>query len=137
MARMTVRWLGRAFDRRLFRHLNDHLGRAARHLEFAIQKNISTPGYKVVRAGGRNRRVIDVARSRPGQFPFEQTGDLIRSFDWAQDRRILRSYVFSRSKYMKALEFGLPAKNLRPRPHVRRTFRAEAANLGRIILTPL
>lgn len=144
-ARMVVRKRFVSADRQITRHLGRNCLDAATELKDEIRRRISTPGYELVipkgaTAGTRTRRRANRAHSRPGQYPFEQTGDLKGSFSAFLDRyasRGMTAYVSSDSEYLLALEFGRPAINLAPRPHVRRTLIDHRAALARLMLRPL
>lgn len=63
-----------------------------------------------------------VARSKPGQAPFRQTGQLYYSVLFDINKRTLYASVYSDTIYARALELGYPNKRLLPRPAWLRVF---------------
>lgn len=133
-----------SFDKKLTTHLRRNVAAAARHTVKLVRDNIDTPGYNQVPtppgvvAVGRRARTINHRHSKPGDYPFEQTGDLYRSIAWRMQLAAgIAARVGSNSPYVLALELGRPEINLRPRPFLFRTVRTHADAIARIMLTPL
>ncbi len=133
----------RSFDRMFYAHIRRSLRTASDSLAGSIQDNIDTPGYNNVPTPpgvvvvGRRPRTINHRHSKPGQFPFEQTGELHDSISVQILRSVIRSRVGSNDPKTLALELGLPAINLAPRPFLWRTLVIEQNRLGDLLLTPL
>tara|TARA_R110000824_G_scaffold133087_1_gene295726 strand:- start:224 stop:862 length:639 start_codon:yes stop_codon:yes gene_type:complete len=108
-----------------------------RETKILLSKN---KGKKVTRnrATGRFQKEA-VSRSKPGEVPFLQTGELRKSIS-VEGARTLTGEFFAKvgsvaptDKYAIALEFGAPANNLKPRPYLRPAFDNTREAIGKLI----
>lgn len=106
------------FKSALYAHVADNLGDAAVRLRAEIQYEVGTQGPP---------------RSRPGEAPHRETGDLQSSFFDELDAGELTAMVGSDSEYVLDLELGAASRNLAPRPHILSTLIRESDELGRVI----
>lgn len=81
---------------------------------------LSIPGTVVsIAKGSKGKRKTDAVRSKPGEAPRKQTGDLRRKTTYEVDAETLTSRVGTNLKKGKALELGT-SRGLLPRPWLRR-----------------
>lgn len=130
---MSVRWHGPDVNRRIREGLLQNLERAAITLKNEVRRVLSRPGRtgKVTRAGRqakiKNRSVSRrygltgrllgfTVRSRPGEPPRKQTGDLRRRIAHEMDKPSMLARVGTNLKYARYLERGVRGgKIIRPR----------------------
>ncbi len=74
--------------------------------------------------------------SKPGEPPRTQTGDLKKSMTHEIDAILLVGRVGPGVKYGKDLEFGVPSRNLLPRPFLRPALHKSQAFIARIFSVP-
>lgn len=92
-------------------------------------------GGGVVRhTGGNARRIYGAFRSRPGGFPYKQTGRLRASVTYEVDDANLIARVGTNVSYGRWLEIG--TRRLAPRPWLRPSFAESAAAVRRILSHP-
>lgn len=134
----------KSFDRKLQAHLKRNITAASQDAVAMIRDNIDTPGYNNIPLApgivvvGRRPRTIDHRRSKPFDFPYEQTGDLYDSIAYRVQRSAgIASRIGSNSPYILAMEYGRPEINLAPRPLLFRTILQHRNRIARIMLRPL
>jgi hypothetical protein len=135
--KVTTTWNGPKYERLLRREFNRRLDHSGRFLRDMIRDDIDTPGYDISGKGRRKKRIINQRHSRPGNPPFEQTGELWRSYVYYNHPAFLMTETGSPADYALALELGVKSIRLRPRPHARRALYGHAADLFRILAAPL
>jgi hypothetical protein len=124
VARVT-NWRGPQLTRTIRQTMARRLGQCGKLIHMHLVTTISTQGS-----------YHPPFHSLPGDPPYRQTGDLIRSWQVELDAAGLRVRVSSDSEYVLALEFGvLPF--LEPRPHGRSAFYAEVYHCRSILCAPL
>lgn len=126
MRTRVTAWKGQQLTRTIQRTLATRLGQCGKLIHLNLVTSISTQGS-----------YHPPFHSIPGDPPYRQTGDLIKSWQVELDRAGLRVRVSSDSEYVLALEFGAPAINLEPRPHGRSAFYAEVYHCAAILCAPL
>lgn len=107
LARAVTRWKGPAFEKRFRAGLARNLKDAIEAVQAGIVADISTDG-----AGS------PPAHSRPGDPPFRQSGELVKSFSTMVDPAALIAQVGSDAPYSLMLEQGTP--RMLPRPYIAR-----------------
>lgn len=100
---------------------------ACQYLEFQTESLIAIQGAPVLR------------RSRPGEPPRRETGDLIRSWTYAVSTVALEAWVHSDLDYSYYLEVGAAATFgiILPRPYVRRALLSSLNSLSIILTQPM
>jgi hypothetical protein len=119
-------WRGPQLTRTIRQTMARRLGQCGRLIHMYLVTTISTQGS-----------YHPPFHSLPGDPPYRQTGDLIRSWQVELDAAGLRVRVSSDSEYVLALEFGASWLNLEPRPHGRAAFYAEVYHCAAILGAPL
>jgi hypothetical protein len=94
-----------------------------------LHLNIQQDLKKMLNIGGPG------AASKPGRPPHKQSGNLSRSWQygpmtikrvrWDCIGTYKQARIGSATKYAAALEYGYPARNLKPRPYLRRVIRSK------------
>lgn len=90
-------------------------------------------GIRVGRGRKNYRTRHTVIRSRPGEPPRKETGELIRSIKLHKSKRDLTYTIYTDSVYARALEFGYAPRNLLPRPHWLVAFASTWRTMQRLI----
>jgi len=116
-----VKWKDKSFTRKVGVTMNDNLGEAARFLRDAIVDNLSQVQGSYVPA----------VHSKPGDFPYFITRDLIKSWKVFQDRRAHSGMVYSTLFYSWVLEDG--HGRIAARPYIRPAFRNHRRVLGALM----
>lgn len=119
-ARLT-KWNGKKMMNQVVTQEGRRLTKAAIHFTNKVKQNISTKGSKCNRNNGR--------RSRPGEYPFIECGQLRNSITYQIKQ--LKATCGTNVKHGKFMELG--TKNMAPRPWLRSTLKAEKRSIKRII----
>lgn len=94
--------------------------RACLTVKVRAQELLSIPGTAVsIEKGSKGKRQQDAVRSKPGEPPRKQTGELRASVTQEVDEATMTGRVGSNLKKAKALELGT-SRGLAPRPWLRR-----------------
>jgi hypothetical protein len=101
-------WRGPTFRRKVRAGMGRNLALAARYTRDEIRRRISVQGS-----------YVPANHSAPGDYPYRQSGKLIRSYRFAVDRQRLFAWIGTELVYGRYLEQG--TRIMKPRPHVRRT----------------
>ena len=119
------------------RRLRERIEAAAIHLKNQIRTNISVPSRSVSLTIGRKGQVKKTlgprgdSRSKPGEFPHKDFGNLRQSIAYEMDDDRPLARVGTVIGYAKPLEFG--ASKMRARPFLRRTLAEEKETIRQII----
>jgi hypothetical protein len=106
--RFKSTWRGPTFARKVKKGMGDNLALATRYARDEIRRRISVQGS-----------YVPPVHSDPGQYPYRQSGDLIKSYKYGIDRANLWSWIGTDLVYGRYLEQG--TRIMAPRPHIRRT----------------
>jgi HK97 gp10 family phage protein len=108
--------------------------RLAQELVRDIRKALNLPvEYRRVSGKGRRKRGKTVIiRSKPGEYPRKETGNLRKSIDWWEDPDAIAAEVGANvdAPYWSDLEYG--TVNMAPRPFIRprvQVMRREASKI--------
>jgi hypothetical protein len=139
MSRITVRWYGKSFDRAVKRHMGNNLKDMAIYYRDAVRQILSIQGPP---------------RSDPYKPPHREFGNLINSFLWELDRKILTARIGSGmiatehpytgaprlAPYARYLEFGTSSGlfgPIKPRPFMRPALYGNMTDLALIATRPM
>lgn len=96
------------------------LTRAAIEVDRRAKELLSVPGTAFAAAKGeKGKRKDDQVRSKPGEPPRKQTGELRKRVTYEIDEKTMTARVGTNLPYGKYLELGTK-KGLKPRPWLRR-----------------
>lgn len=137
-----VDWDQDAADRRVRAWAVRALNAAAVVVVNTAKANLSTSGTGrrgagggIVRhTGGTARRVYGAFRSRPGEFPYKQTGRLRASVAYEVDENNLVARIGTNVKYGRWLE--LSTRRLAARPWLRPSLAMATPQVRRILSRP-
>jgi hypothetical protein len=118
MSQVRVQWTPGPFVSRMRRGLANNLRDGIWEYRKAVVKAIRKQGRPGV-------------HSKPGNPPFRQSGDLIKSYRTHTDRRALEAELFSDLIYAPILELRMN------RPHLRRTLITERRALAAVFTRPV
>jgi phage gpG-like protein len=138
----TVKWNSQAADRQIRAWAVRSLTAAAIVVVNTCKTNLShsgtgrraAGGRVVPHTGGNARRVYGAFRSRPGGFPFKQTGRLRASVTYVIDENNLVARVGTNVNYGRWLELG--TRRLQPHPWLRPSFAMSTTQVRRILSRP-
>jgi hypothetical protein len=122
--RVQVRWHGPALVRAVHSGLARNLNDAGQFLRREVRRDIAIQGS-----------YVPPVHSRPGDPPYRQSGDLIRSYFVHVDRHALFAQVGSPLDYSRFLELG--TSRMAPRPHLRRALLLRGPLIAAIVCTPI
>ena len=132
-----VKWYGAQMTKLIRGRLADRLDQCGSIMHAGIVNDISTPVFP---------------RSKPGMPPHLETGELLKSFTWENDRKNLITRVGSDLVNARYLEFGTgiytqtfgglgptmgSKRNMKPRPHIRKNFYGNFRTFRVILFRPI
>lgn len=129
-AQVKIEWFGEAVKQSLSQTMQQRLGLVARLLSAEIKVDISIPVRKAL---GKHGRLVVVERSKPGEPPRLETGNLRRS---VFGRLVTKdeAHVGVTAHYGLFLEQG--TVNMAPRPYLQPAFLRNAAQIQNILTAP-
>jgi hypothetical protein len=115
MSQVRVRWHPQQFVNRVRRGMANNLRDGIKLLHKDVIRSIRTQGHRGF-------------HSKPGNPPFRQSGELIKSYRTSVNRAALEAQLFSDSPYARRLELGGHGGGvyIAPRPHLRPALRSRA-----------
>lgn len=107
--------------------------RAAIVVERRAKELLDIPGTAFsIAKGTKGKRLNDQVRSKPGEPPRKQTGQLRASITYEVDEKTQSARVGTNLQYGKALELG-SKRGLKPRPFLRRALYEMQANVNELL----
>jgi len=139
--RVTTRWYGDEYKRKLYAHLSRNMDRAAMGMVQRVKDSFGNSGVTGTRGGAtRSQRASN--RSRPWGPPNVDTGHLKRNVGWSKPigrpfiRRVGTGIGGAKSVgYAMWLEFG--TRRMLPRPFLRPRIYKDRATLRRELARPM
>ncbi len=130
-----IRWNDKELRRAIEGQISINLDRAAEFLQGDIQRAFPGSGGPIGKLGV-SKKYRESHRSKPGEIPHVQSGDLKRSIRWQRDgkdkRRIGSTLRGSPHSYAFYLEFG--TRRMAPRPYMRPAMARNRTRLARILV---
>ncbi len=142
VAGFNVDWKGKELQKAIRNGLAKNVAAAGQFFKAQVTAALSTSGRKVTitaTKSGRTRKTLGAKgsnRSKAGDPPHKQTGELRRSVFKKVKKNKVEVRVGTRAPYGGVLEFG--GANIAPRPYLRSTLQRNksqiAAMIGRRII---
>ena len=133
--RTVVKWYGPEFIAKLEKHEADNVKRACIYLTSEIKRVISTKSGPCNENRKQHVPESEFDRSKPGEPPRLQCGELRRSIAWELDAGKIVGRVGTNKIYGRYLEEG--TEHMEKRPFLSSTLAQQRNTIRRILLTKM